>query len=46
MLKTLSAATLLAAISTTAIAAPEAYVLDASHSQIVFSYEHLGYSTT
>lgn len=24
----------------------EAYVLDASHSQIVFSYNHLGYSTT
>lgn len=46
MIKTLSAATLLAAISTSAIAAPEAYVFDASHSQIVFSYEHLGYSTT
>lgn len=29
-----------------ALAAPEAYVLDASHSQIVFSYSHLGYSTT
>lgn len=29
-----------------ALAAPEAYVLDASHSQIVFSYKHLGYSTT
>jgi len=28
------------------MAAPEAYVLDASHSQIVFSYNHLGYSTT
>lgn len=27
-------------------AAPEKYVLDASHSQIVFSYEHLGFSTT
>ncbi len=27
-------------------AAPEAYVLDASHSQIIFSYNHLGYSTT
>ena len=24
----------------------ETYVLDASHSQIVFSYDHLGYSTT
>ena len=29
-----------------ALAAPEAYVLDPSHSQIVFSYEHLGFSTT
>jgi len=29
-----------------AFAAPEAYVLDASHSQILFSYNHLGYSTT
>lgn len=31
---------------TTVFAAPEAYNLDASHSQIVFSYDHLGYSTT
>lgn len=46
MMKTLSAATLLAAISTTAIAAPEAYTLDSSHSQIIFDYNHLGYSTT
>lgn len=29
-----------------AVAAPEKYVLDPSHSQIVFSYNHLGYSTT
>lgn len=28
------------------LAAPQAYVLDASHSQIVFSYNHLGFSTT
>ena len=28
-----------------ALAAPEAWVLDPSHSQIVFSYNHLGYST-
>lgn len=27
-------------------AAAERYVLDASHSQIVFNYDHLGYSTT
>ncbi|WP_376872459.1 YceI family protein [Albirhodobacter sp. R86504] len=31
---------------TAAFAAPEAYVLDPSHSQIVFSYNHLGFSTT
>ena len=29
-----------------AAAEPQKYVLDASHSQIVFSYNHLGYSTT
>lgn len=35
------------AISATgAMAAPEAYTLDASHSQVMFTYEHLGYSTT
>lgn len=41
-------ATALAAttLSAPAFAAPEDYVLDASHSQIVFSYNHLGYSTT
>lgn len=27
-------------------AAADTYVLDASHSQVVFSYQHLGYSTT
>lgn len=36
------AATTLAA---PAFAAPETYTLDPSHSQIVFSYNHLGYST-
>ena len=36
------AAALLAA---PALAAPEKYTLDSSHSQIVFSYNHLGYST-
>ena len=30
---------------TPALAEAEKYVLDASHSQIVFSYNHLGYST-
>ncbi len=46
MYKTLSTAAFLAAVSTTAIAAPEAYTLDASHSQIIFNYNHLGYSTS
>lgn len=31
---------------TSALAAAEKYVLDASHSQILFSYDHLGFSTT
>jgi polyisoprenoid-binding protein YceI len=44
MLRTLPLLAVLAA--TPALAAPEAYVLDASHSQIVFSYNHLGYSTS
>ena len=33
-------------LSTSALAAPEKYTLDASHSQVLFSYNHLGYSTT
>jgi polyisoprenoid-binding protein YceI len=36
----------LALAGTAAFAAPAQYNLDASHSQIVFSYDHLGYSTT
>ena len=35
-----------ALLAAPAFAAPEAYKLDASHSQIVFSYNHLGFSTT
>ena len=34
------------ASSATFAAAADKYVLDASHSQIVFSYNHLGFSTT
>lgn len=41
----LLAAALVASVATTAFAADE-YVLDASHSQVVFSYNHLGFSTT
>ena len=32
--------------ATGALAAPEKYVLDPGHSQVMFSYSHLGYSTT
>lgn len=35
-----------ALVAAPAFAAPEKYTLDASHSQIVFSYNHLGFSTT
>ena len=47
-MKNLLLSTLLALpLSTAAAVAADAnYVLDASHSQIVFSYNHLGYSTT
>ena len=47
MKKTLLASLLATtAFAGTAIATPEKYVLDASHSQILFSYDHLGFSTT
>lgn len=47
MIRTLTAAALLSTLAVAPLsAAPESYVLDASHSQIVFSYNHLGYSTT
>jgi len=36
----------LATTATAAFAAPEKYTLDASHSQVMFSYNHLGFSTT
>jgi len=45
MKSTLLAAALVTATSA-AFAAPEKYVLDASHSQAVFSYNHLGFSTS
>ncbi len=48
MIRTLTAAAVAAStmIATSASAAPEAYTLDSSHSQVVFSYNHLGFSTT
>ncbi|MFN3209710.1 MAG: YceI family protein [Roseovarius sp.] len=36
----------LAGLATAATAAPEKYTLDPSHSQVLFSYNHLGFSTT
>lgn len=45
-MKTALTAAALALAATAATAAPEAYTLDASHSQVLFSYNHLGYSTT
>lgn len=47
MSRILSAAALVSALAlgTTAQAAAEKYTLDSSHSQIVFSYNHLGFST-
>lgn len=33
-------------VTTTVAAEPVAYTLDPSHSQVVFSYNHLGYSTS
>ncbi len=47
-MKNLIATTALATtmFATSAMATSTSYTLDASHSQIVFSYDHLGYSTT
>jgi polyisoprenoid-binding protein YceI len=44
-MKNLFVAAALATIAAAPVAA-ENYVLDASHSQIVFNYDHLGFSTT
>ncbi len=39
-------AAVLAMTASAAYAEPETYTLDPSHSQVVFSYNHLGFSTT
>jgi polyisoprenoid-binding protein YceI len=39
-------ALLVALTATPALAAPERWVLDPGHSQILFSYDHFGFSTT
>ena len=44
-MKSLLLATALTASASVALAA-DRYTLDSSHSQVVFSYDHLGYSTT
>ncbi|MCB1398886.1 MAG: polyisoprenoid-binding protein [Rhodobacteraceae bacterium] len=46
MKSVLLAAGLAFGLASAAAAAPETYTLDPSHSQIVFSYNHLGFSTT
>jgi len=46
MKKTLLAALIAAPFATTAYADAVPYVLNPSHSQIVFSYDHAGFSTT
>lgn len=45
-MKTMFLSAAVAVAATAAFAAPEKYVLDSSHSQILFSYDHLGFSTT
>ncbi|QFS82745.1 hypothetical protein FIU97_08030 [Roseivivax sp. THAF40] len=45
-MKTLAFAAALTALPFAALAAPEKWDLDASHSQVVFNYNHLGFSTT
>jgi len=46
MIKSTLMAAAVSAAATAAFAEPEKYLLDASHSQVVFSYNHLGFSTT
>ncbi len=46
MKSVLFAAATTLALGTTSAFAAEKYVLDASHSQVLFSYDHLGFSTT
>ena len=41
----LTSSVVVAGLTTSAFAAAEKYTLDASHSQVLFSYDHLGFST-
>ena len=45
-MKSLLAAAAIAFAASTSVFAADAYKLDPSHSQILFSYDHLGFSTT
>ena len=45
-MRTALIAAAVAMAATGAAAAPEAYEVDASHAQVMFTYDHLGYSTT
>jgi len=44
--KSLAVAALASTLGTAALADATAYTLDPSHSQVIFSYNHLGFSTT
>ncbi|RJL16419.1 YceI family protein [Paracoccus siganidrum] len=46
MIKTTALTAAFALAAGAALAEPQAYVFDTSHSQIVFTYDHLGFSTT
>jgi len=46
MKRTLIAAILAAPLATAAVAAPAPYVMNESHSQVLFTYDHAGFSTT
>jgi polyisoprenoid-binding protein YceI len=46
MIRTLTAAAALAVLAAPALADAVEYSVDSSHAQILFSYDHLGYSTT
>lgn len=46
MFRTTAFATAFALLAGAAFAEPKAYSFDTGHSQIVFTYEHLGFSTT
>ena len=46
MFKTVAVTAAFAFAASAALAAPENYDFDTSHSQVVFDYQHLGFSTT